>query len=137
MMFKRIAHVCLNTSDLERSVAWYEKLDFGIRFRFTRKGSQFGVYMVVAEGTFVEIFEDPNLGPVVNNGIAHFCLETDDIDAVVEKLTERGIAVTPKKLGVDNTWQVWLEDPDGNRFEVHQYTAASTQFSGGTVEADW
>jgi catechol 2,3-dioxygenase-like lactoylglutathione lyase family enzyme len=137
MMFTRIAHVCLNARDLERSVAWYEKMGFGIRFRFTRKGSQFGVYMVIAEGTFVEIFEDPNLGPVVNNGIAHFCLETDDIDAVVAKLTERGVAVTPKKLGVDNTWQVWLEDPDGNRFEVHQYTPASTQFSGGTVEADW
>jgi catechol 2,3-dioxygenase-like lactoylglutathione lyase family enzyme len=136
-MFTRIAHVCLFASDLDRSVAWYEKLGFETVFSFTRKGSEFGVYLTFADHSFIEIFEDPNLGPVVNNGIAHFCLETDDIDAVVGRLTERGVTVTPKKLGVDNTWQVWLEDPDGNRFEVHQYTPASTQFSGGTVEADW
>ena len=136
-MFTRIAHVCLNTSDLERSVAWYEKLGFGIRFRFTRKGSKFGVYMVVAEGTYVEIFEDPNLGAVVNNGISHFCLETDDLDATMTQLTERGVAFGPKKFGVDDTWQIWLEDPDGNRFEVQQYTATSAQLVGGTIEADW
>jgi hypothetical protein len=52
-------------------------------------------------------------------------------------LEERGVAFTPKKLGVDNTRQIWLEGPDGNKFEVHQYTPTSTQFTGGTVEADW
>jgi predicted enzyme related to lactoylglutathione lyase len=74
---------------------------------------------------------------VVNNGILHFCLETDDIDAVVARLTELGVPVTPKKLGVDNSWQAWLEDPDGNKIEIHQYTPTSTQLTGGTVEADW
>ena len=42
-----------------------------------------------------------------------------------------------KKLGCDQTWQIWLEDPDGNSFEVHQYTPESAQFMGGSVEADW
>jgi hypothetical protein len=56
---------------------------------------------------------------------------------VMATLKERGVEFTPKKLGVDNTWQIWLEDPDGNRFEVHQYTPQSTQYSGGTIEADW
>jgi lactoylglutathione lyase/glyoxylase I family protein len=136
-MFKRIAHVCLYAKDLERSLAYYEKLGLVKVFPFTRKGSIFGYYTKVSDGNFIEVFEDKNLGPVVNNGIAHFCLETDDLDAVVAELTARGVPVTPKKLGVDNTWQVWLEDPDGNKFEVHQYTPTSSQFLGGTVEADW
>lgn len=136
-MFTRLAHVCLSVKDLDRSVAWYEKLGLGILFRFTRKGAPFGVYMQISEGNFVEMFEDPTMGAVVNNGILHFCLETDDIDAVMATLKERGVEFTPKKLGVDNTWQIWLEDPDGNRFEVHQYTPQSTQHSGGSVEADW
>ena len=136
-MFTRIAHVCLNARDLQRSVDYYEKLGFVKRFRFTRKGSTFGFYMEVCPGTYVEIFEDPKLGEVVNNGIVHFCLETDDIDKVISDLTARGVDVTPKKMGVDNTWQCWLEDPDGNRFEVHQYTETSTQRLGGDVEADW
>ena len=136
-MFKRIAHVCLSARDLERSVAYYEKLGFVRVFPFTRNGVVFGYYLKFAERSYLEIFEDKDLGPVVNNGILHFCLETDDIDAVMAQLAERGVAFTPKKLGVDNTWQIWLEDPDGNKFEVHQYTPASTQFLGGTVEADW
>lgn len=137
-MFKRIAHVCLGASNLERAIAWYERVGFSVVFDFTRKGKRFGVYMKLSEGNFIEIFEDPELGPVVNNGILHFCLETSDIDAVMAKLKERGVSFSPKKLGVDNTWQIWLEDPDGNRFEVHQYTPASTQLTGGgSVEADW
>jgi catechol 2,3-dioxygenase-like lactoylglutathione lyase family enzyme len=137
VIFKRIAHVCLGVKDVDRSIAYYEKLGLGIRFRFTRKGSKFGAYMEVSPGSYVEMFEDPSMGPLVNNGILHFCLETDDIDAAVARLTELGVPVTPKKLGVDNSWQAWLEDPDGNKIEIHQYTPASTQFTGGTVEADW
>lgn len=136
-MFKGIAHVCLNVRDLKRSIAYYEKLGFKIRFDFTRKGRDFGVYMEVAPGQFVEMFEEPNLGTIVNNGLVHFCLEAEDIDAVMSQLTQAGVAFTPKKLGCDNTWQIWLEDPDGNKFEVHQYTKDSTQFTGGTIEADW
>jgi lactoylglutathione lyase/glyoxylase I family protein len=136
-VFKRIAHVCLNVRDLQRSIAYYEKLGAGIVFDFTRSGKRFGVYMKLAPGSFVEIFEEPTLGAVVNNGLAHFCLETDDMDALIARLTERGVSFTPKKLGPDNAWQMWLEDPDGNRFEVHQYTPASRQLSGDSVEADW
>ena len=137
-MFKRIAHVCLGARDLERSVAWYEKLGFRQLFDFTRAGHRFGVYMKLAEGSFIEIFEDPGMGEVVNNGILHFCLETDDLDRLTAALAERGVDFSPKKLGVDGTWQIWLEDPDGNRFEVHQYTLDSAQHTGGvSIEADW
>ena len=52
-------------------------------------------------------------------------------------LQARGITFPEKKLGCDHTWQIWLKDPDGNAFEVHQYTPGSMQFTGGTVEADW
>jgi len=136
-MFTRLAHVCLSVKDLERSLAYYEKLGLRPLFDFTRKGARFGVYMKIADGSYVEIFEDPDMGPVANNGILHFCLETADLDATMAQLAERGVSCTPKKLGVDNTWQTWLEDPDGNKFEVHQYTPASTQSTGGSVEADW
>jgi lactoylglutathione lyase/glyoxylase I family protein len=138
-MFNRIAHVCLSVKDLQRSIEWYEKLGLGVMFEFTRKGSRFGVYTNVSESSFIELFEDPNLGPVVDNGILHFCLETEDIELTMGTLRERGVEVTDKKLGVDNTWQIWLHDPDGYRFEVHQYTARSMQLGGfsGSIEADW
>ncbi len=136
-MLKRIAHVCLNVKNLERSLDFYTRLGFQPVFRFTRAGKLFGVYLRLAESTFIEIFEDPNLQAPVNTGLLHFCLETDDLDGMMRELTTQGIAFTDKKLGCDNTWQIWLKDPDGNAFEVHQYTPKSMQFTGGTVEADW
>jgi lactoylglutathione lyase len=136
-MLKRIAHVCLNVKNLDRSLDFYTRLGFEPVFRFTRAGKPFGVYLRLAESTFIEIFEDPSLQAPVNTGLQHFCLETDDLDGLMRELTAQGIASTDKKLGCDNTWQIWLKDPDGNAFEVHQYTPKSMQFAGGTVEADW
>jgi lactoylglutathione lyase len=136
-MLKRIAHVCLNVKNLDRSLDFYTRLGFEPVFRFTRAGKPFGVYLRLAESTFIEIFEDPTLQTPVNTGLVHFCLETDDLDGMVRELAAQGIAFTDKKLGCDHTWQIWLKDPDGNAFEVHQYTPKSMQFTGGTVEADW
>jgi lactoylglutathione lyase len=136
-MFTRIAHVCLHVQDLARSIEYYAKLGFVTKFRFTRQGAPFGAYLEIAEGSYVEVFEDRTRGEAKDAGIVHFCLETDDIDRVVAELRQRGVTCTEKKLGCDQTYQIWLTDPDGNRFEVHQYTGASTQRLGGVVEADW
>ena len=137
MHFKRIAHVCLHVTDLPRSLAYYGSLGFTEVFHFTRKGRDFGRYLQVADQCFLELFEEPGRGPVVNNGIVHFCLETDDLQALMAFLDKQGVAYTPPKLGGDHTWQIWLEDPDGNKFEVHAYTDRSMQRHGGTMEADW
>ncbi len=136
-MFTRIAHVCLNVKNLDRSIEYYSKLGFCTKFKFTRKGKYFGAYMEFSDGNFIEMFENPDLKEVQNTGIAHFCLETDNIDNVIKVLEKRNVQFTQKKLGCDNTYQIWLTDPDGNQFEVHQYTAQSTQLKPKDVEADW
>jgi len=138
MNIKRIAHVCLNVKDLARSASWYTKLGFREVFRFERGGKPFGIYLEISEGNYIEIFENSDLDGVINTGLVHFCLESDSIDVLVKELDDAGIDHTPKKLGCDNTWQIWLTDPDGNRFEIHQYTAESAQLHGGvTIDADW
>jgi lactoylglutathione lyase/glyoxylase I family protein len=136
-MFKRIAHICLNVRNLQQSLGFYTRLGLVPAFRFTRKGAPFGVYLKLADSAFIELFEDPQLEEPVNTGLVHFCLETEDLDRLMTDLRARGIAFTEKKLGCDHTWQIWLKDPDGNAFEVHQYTPMSMQFTGGSVEADW
>jgi lactoylglutathione lyase len=136
-MFKRLAHVCLHVRDLARSIAYYERLGLSVCFRFTRKGAPYGAYLEIAEGNYLEMFEEKGLDPVGRSGLAHFCLETEDLEALMAKLRERGVKFTDKALGCDNTYQIWLSDPDGNKFEVHQYTASSTQKTGGVVEATW
>ena len=136
-MFTRIAHICLNVRNLQQSLDFYTRLGLVPVFRFTRKGVPFGVYLKLADSAFIELFEDAKLEMPVNTGLIHFCLETEDLDGLMTDLRTRGIAFSEKKLGCDHTWQIWLKDPDGNAFEVHQYTPRSMQFTGGSVEADW
>lgn len=137
MHFTRLAHVCLQVKDLQRSLAYYRSLGFADRFKFTRKGRDYGMYLEIAPMTYIELFEDPALGPAHNTHLAHFCIETEDLDALVRHLDAQGVAHTAKAQGCDHTWQIWLEDPDGNKFEVHQYTPQSLQQRGGVAEADW
>jgi catechol 2,3-dioxygenase-like lactoylglutathione lyase family enzyme len=136
-MIKRIAHVCLNVRSLQASLDYYTSLGFKVQFRFIRNGSVFGAYLEIAPGSYLEIFETGDFAGGRVGGIAHFCLETDDIDRFISRCANAAVTVTPKKNGCDNTWQVWLKDPDGNSFEVHQYTEKSAQLQGGSVEADW
>ncbi len=137
MLFKRLAHVCLHAKDLQRSLDYYKKLGAVERFNFTRKGKDFGRYLEITDKTYIEIFEDPTMGPPVNTGIVHFCLETEDLDALIAHLDAQGVPHSAKSQGCDFTWQIWLTDPDGNQFEVHHYSEKSMQQQGGTAEATW
>jgi len=137
-VFTKLAHVCIYVQDLRRSVEYYSKIGFRKRFAFNRNGRLFGTYLEFGDGNFIELFEDITRSAATAPGrLAHFCLETPDIDAAMESLSARGVDFSPKKLGCDSTYQIWLKDPDGNEFEIHQYTENSSQLIGGEVEADW
>jgi len=132
-----LAHVCINVKSLERSTEYYQKLGFTPKFKFTRNGQYFGNYLKINENNYIELFENSDMAAPVNTGLVHFCLENDNLDELIKNLDLQGISHTDKKLGCDHTWQIWLTDPDGNTFEVHQYTDESLQKVGGEVEADW
>lgn len=136
-MIVRIAHICLHVRSLAESVAFYERLGFRPIFRFTRDGAPYGAYLEISPGNFLEFFEEPAGSGVQTGSLRHFCLETDDMDATVRQLDGAGIAHTELRRGCDDTWQIWLRDPDGNDFEIHAYSATSRQFVGGDVEVDW
>ena len=132
-MIKRLAHICLQVKDMQKTVAFYrDGLGFPVTFTFEKAGALKGAYFSLGGQSFIEAFETEK--PV---GITHFCLETDDIDAFIVATTAKGIACSPKSLGADQSWQTWLRDPDGNAFEIHQYTEHSKQLLGGVCEMTW
>ena len=138
---KTIAHVCIKTSDLERTLDFYcGGLGLERQFDFTRGGRVIGFYLKLAERSFIEVFEAEEVAaPGANAGLHHFCLETDDMTAVWERLAERGFAPGEVKTGADQSLQFWVTDPSGVRFEFHQYTGRSAQFDGShrAVEVNW
>ncbi|OGF47472.1 MAG: hypothetical protein A2452_03045 [Candidatus Firestonebacteria bacterium RIFOXYC2_FULL_39_67] len=128
-MIKAFAHICFNVSNLEESIHFYcDILGLKRGFDFVdKKGCIFGVYLHVGGRSFIELFKgEPkkiqNAGPY-----GHFCLEVDNLEKTVKELKAKQIKVTDIMLGSDNAYQAWIEDPDGNKIELHYYTPKSKQ----------
>ena len=138
-MVLQLAHVCLKVSSLENTIDFYhKKLGLPIKFTFEKEGKLYGVYFQVGNNSFIEAFQEKNPDfKVINTGITHFCLQTGNIDKVILEMKSKGIECTSKKLGCDQSWQTWLKDPDGNSFEIHEYTPQSAQYNGGVVQANF
>ncbi len=130
-MIADVAHICIAARDLEETERFYcQGLGLGKTFTFMRGGKRVGFYLEVSEGRYIEVFENAHIAVSENHPIMHMCLLVKDIDALRERLTADGIAVTEKQLGADHSWQVWATDPSGVRIEFHQYTPESCQLTG-------
>ena len=88
--------------------------------------------------SFIELFDQMGVknrkaATNMDMGFTHFSLEVNDIQAFRQNIINRGgrkYLDTDIKLGLDNTWQMWMHDPDGNLFEVMEYTSESYQVAG-------
>lgn len=88
--------------------------------------------------SFIELFDQMGVrkrraATHMDMGFAHFSLEVNDIRAFRQNIVDRGgreYLDTDIKRGLDNTLQMWMHDPDGNRFEIMEYTSESYQVVG-------
>jgi catechol 2,3-dioxygenase-like lactoylglutathione lyase family enzyme len=128
-MLKALAHVCFRVRDLDASIDFYVgKLGMEHAFDFINdQGERFGVYLHVGGRSFVELFRAEPGEPEKPRSWQHICLEVEDVKAAVQQLRAAGLEVTDPNLGSDGSWQAWLQDPDGNRIELHSYTPESKQ----------
>ncbi len=130
-MINALAHVCIETADLEKTRIFYcDILGLQRQFDFYKDGKLIGYYLKICEGNYLEIFHTDNL-PMERSPLKHFCLETGDMDVVLKSLEESGIDHSEKTLGSDHSWLSWCQDPSGVDIEFHQYTPRSLQFQGG------
>ncbi len=124
-----LAHICFTVADLQRSIDFYcRQLGMTPAFEFRRPdGTHYGQYIHVGGRNFIELFIGELAEPAQGQAYRHLCLEVPDIERAVAAFRERGVEVGEIKLGGDQSYQAWLEDPDGNRIELHQYTPTSKQ----------
>ena len=136
-MIKGIAHVCIASTDLAATERFYcSGLGFKKGFDFLRAGNVIGFYIEVAPASYIEVFRQTAIDTQAQSPISHICFETQDIDKVARHLKSKGYKVTDKTLGADQSWQAWTTDPAGVKIEFHQYTAKSTQVTGGNCVLD-
>jgi len=127
-MIKALAHVCLLSKDLNRSLDFYcGTLGLKRHFDFLKDGELHGFCLKAGPGQFIEIHKADPAAETGGQRIHHFCLEVEDMDALRAVLDLHEVAVTPKKTGGDQSWQCWCKDPDGTDVEFQQYTPNSSQ----------
>lgn len=136
-MIRRIAHLCITSYDLDATVEFYrDALGFPIAFRFIRKDEIIGYYFKIGDNNFIECFHGKDASRD-HMAIKHFCLETDDLDALETKLRERGVETRGRRMGADGSYQMWCTDPNGIDIEFQQYSDKSSQLTGEDCYVDW
>ena len=100
------------------------------------EGKPFGYYFGCGNMTFLEFFDQAMAVEVWGGTVEqlatgtqyrHFCLEVTGLDEYCKLLKSREVEVTEVKLGMDNSQQAWITDPDGNRIELMEYGPDSLQ----------
>ena len=137
-MIKRLAHLCFFTDNYQQMVNFYQQ-KLGLKLKFTFKGAdeqEFGCYFEAGDLSFIEIFDQAGaikqwggqLKELDQEGrYQHFCLQVDGLEAECAALKQKGVEITPIKVGMDESKQAWIADPDGNRIELMAYTDKSWQ----------
>lgn len=126
---KKLGHVCLGTSKLETMVDFYSNVfGFPVIHRFKTAGGEcYGVFLCVGNGTFLEFFNDDK--PDLAQGrFRHLCFEVENIKGWAAGLIEKGYMTEIRRGKTDGVLQCWIDDPDGNRIEFHEYDENAVQY---------
>jgi lactoylglutathione lyase len=115
-------HTCYRIGDVDRSVAFYEKLGFEERARMPIRDEAINVFMglpgedPVLELTFNHGVDSYELG----TGYNHIALAVEDLDGVLHGLADEGIEPEkpPYSVREGGSRLCFVRDPDGYRVEL-------------------
>lgn len=129
-MIKRLSHICLGTTDLQKTIDFYcNLLNCKIVHEFrNQQGELYGIFLLVNNGTFLEFFKEQS-APQHKSLFRHLCFEVEDIQNLAQLLKEKGFSTEISRGRTDGALQFWINDPDGNQVEFHQYDRQSVQYN--------
>lgn len=132
----KLAHVCIESADLEATERFYACLGLRRQFEFRNPaGLLVGFYLRFDDETFLEVIRVERVRS--EGAVRHFAIESDDVGALRTRLLDAGFAASEKRLGGDQTWMVTCHDPNGVFIELHEYDTRSMQRHGGTCLVDY
>lgn len=132
-MITALDHIAIAVPDLQQAIDRFLK-DFGLTFEGTEDVAQAGTTTAFfpIEGTSIELVHPlDGQGPLVKylekrgGGIHHICFRSDDLDADIERLKEKGYQFLSDEpsIGAHNTRVIFIHPKscDGVLIELNEY----------------
>lgn len=132
LKINRLQHIGLPVSDLQASLAFYEKLGFApaMRATFDHEGGQGQVVMMKRGDIVMELYQmpEPELSRVKQRSdghLDHIAFDVDDIEETYALLKSEGFAIVEAQPMFLNFWERGCRffnmlGPDGERLEFCQ-----------------
>ena len=121
----KIAHTCLNVTNLDRSIEFYTK-QMGLHFESRREIKQNNAEIAFLKdeaGGAIELtcWRDKKTLAEGDN-LDHIAFDVEDVEGTVKRLRSQGviIAMEPYSLQDSSTKLAFIKDPDGNWLELIQ-----------------
>jgi lactoylglutathione lyase len=118
-----LIHTCYRVLDLDRSIAFYEKLGFSEIGRVPIRDEAINAFMGLPDdGARLELTY--NFGQAepyeIGTGYGHIAITTDDLDGTLERLAGEGIEPEkpPYTVREGGSRICFVRDPDGYRVEL-------------------
>ncbi|WP_372790903.1 VOC family protein [Paraconexibacter sp.] len=118
----QLLHTCYRIGDIDRSVAFYEALGFEEVGRMPIRDEAINVFMgLPGDGARLELTYNHGIDSYeLGTGYNHIAVTSEDLDATLAQLAERGI--TPEKppysVREGGSRLCFVRDPDGYRIEL-------------------
>lgn len=124
--YQGAAHIAIHTADLDRSIAFYEKIGGALRQQDTlpTPAGEKRLALVEFGGFVLELIQSPTPVPMTEGNIPHFAVYVDDVDGAAADLAALGVDtfITPEKVvlptlfgGLENRF---FTGPSGEQIEL-------------------
>ncbi|MGA2091369.1 MAG: VOC family protein [Endomicrobiales bacterium] len=126
-MFKKIDHVEIIPTDINKTIEFYVSiLGFKVRERYAvpRAPMKEIAYLELG-GSVIEIISVDNPATASQKewevGYRAIAIEVEDMDATVNYLKEKGVAITWGPVAIGKAKRAEIKDPDGLPIELRQW----------------
>ena len=121
----RFMHTRIRVSDLEKTIAFYEKLGFECTRRTDKSpaGNQLAFLELAGNEHFLELCHSPDFEVKFPEDLMHTCVGVDDILEYCGKLEGDGLEIWPEgwqeKFSAEGAQKMaFVTDPDGYEVEI-------------------
>ena len=127
-MLNGFHHVAIICSDYPRSKQFYtEILGFSVIAENYREArDSYKCDLALADGSQIELFSFPSAPTRPSRpeaqGLRHLAFKVDDLDATIQKLTDKGVECEPIRVDeyTEKRFTFFFQDPDGLPLELYE-----------------